>query len=903
MKKKFIIIDGHAIIHRAYHALPPLTVKDGTVVNAVFGFSSMLLKVLSEFKPDYIAVTFDVGGGTFRDEIYTEYKATRKKADQDLYDQIPLVYDVVKTFDIPIYEQAGFEADDVIGTLAKTIKTKHKDIQTIIVTGDQDMLQLVDDNVVDVYLLKRGISEFQLFNDKSVKEKFGFGPDKIVDYKALRGDSSDNIPGVRGIGEKTAKQLIEKIGGIKEIYKEIKAPNSKLQENFSNSVITKLTDGEDDARMSFKLATIHQDVSKLDFKLEECQAREFDNSKIEDFFKKFEFFSLIKRIPGSKQKLQVASPKKKTSKRKLKIIDDTNITDILDDIKKEKQFSCREVATDKDPINSELLGFVFVTYKNAYYIELKKLTAENKNKILELFSNKNNKLIGHDLKQLVKIIMYSSGQLPQSPEHKFHNSLFDIMVASYLINSSTRAHDLKSIVLRELGNDLPVGSDQATLFGVDPSIIAEELGYMLDIEKMYYKKLHDLELLKLFETMEMPLIPVLAKMELNGVSLDFELLQKLSEIAAETLEKITTNIYKEAGEEFNIASNVQLRDVLFEKMELPTKGIKKGKTGYSTAASELEKLHDIHPIIALIEQFRETEKLRNTYIDVLPNLVNKKTKRIHTSFNQTVAATGRLSSSDPNIQNIPARTELGKKIRDAFISESGYVLIAADYSQVELRIVASLAKDKTMLEIFKKGEDIHTATAAAINDVDIENVTKEMRRAAKEVNFGVLYGMGAFGLSARTGIPQWQAKEFIEKYFDEFSGVKTYMDNILKEAQKTGYVETIFGRRRYIPELSSPNFQIKASGERMAINMPVQGTAADLMKLAMIEVQKWIEENYKEDEVKLLLQVHDELVLEVKKGLEESVSKKIKEIMKNVANLEVPIEVEAHFGKQWGKLK
>lgn len=891
--KKFIIIDGHAIIHRAYHAIPPLTAKDGTIVNAVFGFTSMLLKTLSEFKPDYLAVSFDVSGGTFRDEIYEDYKATRQKADQDLYDQIPLVYDVVNAFDIPIYEKEGFEADDVIGTIANTLKTKHKDIQTIIVTGDQDMLQLVDDDIVDVYLLRRGVSDFTLYNSDAVKEKFTFGPEHIVDYKAFKGDSSDNIPGVKGIGDKTATQLITQIGGIEEIYKQLEVTSSKLRAEFRDSVLKKLDADKENAYMSFELATIMQNVKGLGFKLTDCKTHTFDIAEIEDLFKKFEFFSLLNRIPGrvTSSKFQASSANKKKKTKKVTTIDDNNLKDLLAEIKKQKQFACKEILTNKN-----LTGFVIVTTYIAAYIELGKLSEKNQKQVFNLFTNKAYTIIGHDLKQLVKAVTKSQAAQVEC-------SLNDLMIASYLINASTRAHDLHSILLRELGEETKTDTEQASLFGINPQLIADQLSMIGQIHPQYQAKLKEHKLDNLFKDMEMPLIPVLAQMETNGIVLDIPFLETMSKDVAKTIANITKKIHKLAEEEFNIASSTQLRDILFNKLDLPTQGIKKGKTGYSTAASELEKLRGIHPIIPLIEEFREVEKLRNTYIDVLPKLVDPATKRIHSTFNQTIAATGRLSSTDPNLQNIPARTELGKKVRHAFVAESGYKLIAADYSQIELRIVASLAKDPLMMDTFKNGKDIHITTAAAINDVAEKDVTKDMRRAAKEVNFGVLYGMGAFGLASRTGIPQWQAKEFIEKYFGEYAGVKSFVDKTKKDAKKNGYVETLFGRRRYIPELASANFQIKAAGERMAVNMPIQGANADIMKLAMIKVQDWIEKEYPNGEVKLLLQVHDELVLEAKTGIAKVVAKKIEDIMANIVKLEVPVIVESHIGDNWGELK
>ena len=516
---------------------------------------------------------------------------------------------------------------------------------------------------------------------------------------------------------------------------------------------------------------------------------------------------------------------------------------------------------------------------------------------LTVFADRSKTLVGHDLKQLIKVLRLRGVEVK--------NKLFDVMVASYVVNSSTRAHDLKSLALRELNLELPAGSGQESLFGVDPRVVAGELQL---VERLYYRFIQALEKFEdrgLFDDIEMKLIPVLAEMELNGVALDAEKLAGLSMEVTKEIEKVSKRIYKEAGETFNISSSIQLRDILFDRLKLPAADIKKGKTGYSTAASELEKLRGLHPVIERIEEYRELEKLRNTYIDVLPTLLNKKTGRIHTSFNQTVAATGRLSSSDPNLQNIPVRTDLGREVRTAFLAAPGYTLLSADYSQIELRIVASLAQDKKLMEIFQKGEDVHTATAAAINGVPLDKVTREMRYGAKEVNFGVLYGMGAFGLAWRAGITQAQARAFIDKYFEQFAGVKKYIDQTIKFAREEGYVETLFGRRRYIPELKADNFQLRAAGERMAINMPVQGTAADLMKLAMIKVNEEIRNSKFEtrDDCKMILQVHDELVLEVKKGLEDEVGKMVKEVMENVTKLRVPIEVHLSVGERWGEMK
>ncbi len=885
-QKRLIIIDGNAVIHRAYHAIPPLTTKDGFMVNAVYGFATTLLKVLTDFKPDYAVVTFDMAGGTFRDELFKEYKAKRVKADQELYDQIPLIHDLVAAFGVQIFEKAGFEADDVIGTIVTAVKAD-QNLETIIVSGDMDLLQLVEENV-KVCTFKKGLSEFGLMDPAAVQEKYGFGPKQVVDYKALRGDTSDNIPGVPGIGEKTATALIQQFGSLNDLYEKIKVHETNLGANILNKLIA----GEVSARMSYEVATIHCTVPDLDFSLAKVEVKPFDKTKLLPLLQKFEFVALAKRLGGAVAETSTKKSKKATSANTT-TLEPGKSAELITAFRKVAHWTAKEVVVGAVVPNGEFVGFV-VSSDTPVFVEWAKLTAADKKAWKDLCSDEHVELRGHDLKQLVKGLM--------SVEIPVKNRLFDLMIASYISNSSTRAHDIASIALRELGEEAPI-SGQETLFGPELASRAYSLSV---VERTYddycatLKKNKDEEL---FHSLEMRLVSVLAEMEMNGLEIDSEYLQDLAKVAAAQVESITKQIWKEAGEEFNVSSSVQLRDILYEKLSLKIPGIKKGKTGYSTAASELEKMRGMHPIIELIEDYRELTKLQNTYLDVLPTMVNKKTGRIHGSFNQAVAATGRLSSTDPNLQNIPARTEFGKKIREAFIAPKGKTLIVADYSQFELRIVASIANDQKLIEIFNKGEDVHKATAAAIHNVPLEEVTKELRFSAKEINFGVLYGMGAFGLAARTGITQFEAKEFIQKYFEQFSGVKKYIDETIEFAKDKGYVETLFGRRRYIPEIQSPNHQLRAAGERMAVNMPVQGTQADLIKKAMIDVADYFHQNFSSEEVKMTLQVHDELVFEADTKLVAKLVPKIKSLMSDVAKLKVPIEVNVGTGDNWGEAK
>lgn len=899
--QKFLIIDGNAIIHRAYHALPPMTTKDGKVVNAVYGFASMFLKVWRELKPTHIAVTFDVSGGTFRDEIFEDYKGTRVQADQALYDQIPLVHELVEGFGIKIFEKKGFEADDVIGTLVTESRKTDKTLEVYIVTGDMDTLQLVQEGV-KVYTMRKGITDTIIYDTEEVKKRYGFGPEQVIDYKALRGDTSDNIPGVPGIGEKTGTELIQKFGSLENLYNQLE---SKTGADLKPAVLKKLQEGKEKAFMSKKLATIKIDVPELSFNLADCALRPFDREKIVELFQKFEFVSLLKRLPefrgthemlptGVEKAAGKVSTKKLPSKPTLVFQEIVSIDEVLK-LKKEileaKSFAARIITQGDNLFTTTIQTVVVMIGAKAYAI-----AGIFWKDIRDIFEHSELELIGHDLKPLVKQARIHGAVV--------RNQLTDVMVASYLLSPGSRTHDVASIVLKLFGKELVVAEGQGSLFGIDARVVAEELGYCLRAAEVFKKDLEKIDDYGLFKKMEMPLLQVLSTMELNGICVETAMLKKISEAAVDTLKNISATIYELAGTEFNIASPVQLRDVLFDKLAIPVEGLKKGKTGLSTSADSLEKLRDLHPVIPYIEQFRELTKLQNTYVDVLPTLINPTTGRIHTTFNQAVAATGRLSSTDPNLQNIPIRTPLGREIRKAFVAAPGMTLLSADYSQIELRVVASLAEDAKMMEIFNAGLDIHKATAAAIHGVPLEAVTKEMRYSAKEVNFGVLYGMGTYGLSSRTGISFAEAKEFIEKYFREFSGVRQYIDRTLEFTKKEGYCETLFGRRRYIPELASSNFQVRSAAERMAVNHPIQGTAADIMKLAMIEVDKRLTHEYSQNtNVKLLLQVHDELVVECPPDLTENVGKMMKEAMESVVKLRVPVRVDLKKGERWGEME
>jgi DNA polymerase-1 len=897
-KEKFVIIDGNAILHRAWHALPPLTTKSGKLVNAVYGFTSILLKLYPDLKPDFIAVAFDRREPTFRKEAYAAYKAQRKKQPEELYDQLEIVKDLLEAFNVQIYEKAGYEADDIIATLAENVDDA--DVETVIVTGDLDALQLIDDNT-KVCALHKGVSETIIYDEKAVKRKYnGLGPEQMIDFKALRGDPSDNIPGVPGIGEKTAIDLLNKFKTLENIYEQMKKGSKKIEE-LKPRIIKLLKENKQAALESKDLVKLVKNVD-IDFSLENCQLRAFDRQRIFEMFQELQFKTLMNRL--AKIELPEEKLEKDIKKGKVDyelIDDDEKFFKFLTELKKREIFAFDTETDVLDPFFSRLLGISFSwKAKRAYYVLAKPKWLKQ---LKPIFEDAEKKKIGHNVKYDYEVIKESGIEIKG-----LH---FDTMIASYLLNPGTRGHNLNDLAFKELGHQMiPIedligsGKKQMPLSKVDHKKVSEYSCEDADITfrlyEIFNEKLKENKLFELFENIEIPLISVLAEMERNGVLLDLDYLKKLSKEISDKLSKAKQKIYKLAGEEFNINSPKQLKKILFEKLNLPIAGLKKTKTGISTAAGELDKLLGKHPIIDLIIEHRELAKLKSTYIDALPGLVGAD-NRIHTSFNQAVTATGRLSSSDPNLQNIPIRTKLGQKIRKAFIADPGYKIISADYSQVELRVVACLAKDKKMIKIFEQGKDIHTATAAEIHDVKMDEVTKEMRRKAKTINFGVLYGMGPYGLSQRTGVPMDEAKDFIDKYFAKFSGVQKYIEEIKEFALKKGYVETMFGRKRYLPEVNSGVPQIRAAAEREAINMPVQGTAADLIKMAMIEVHKELKKVSPRS--KMLLQVHDELVFEVlEKELEKAV-KLIDEKMEKVYKFCVPLKVDIEVGDNWRDLE
>ena len=866
MKDTFLIVDGNALLHRAWHAIPPLTTKDGTVVNAVYGFAMVVENMLKSQKPTHMAVAWDLPGGTFRDEIYEDYKGTREKKEQELYDQIPMIQDLMEAFGIPNIEAEGYEADDIIGTLSK--KAAKKGMKAIIVTGDLDSVQLVDDDV-HVLFFQKGVSQTKLYDEQAVKDRYGLTPDQIIDYKALRGDSSDNIPGLKGVGDKTATTLLQEHGTIEGIYKAIE--QDKVPEKFAK----KFRGCEDDVAISKQLVTIVLDV-KTDFRFPSSKVNvNWDN--VIDQYRQLEFRNLLKKHGAlSEQKSESkAATKSAPKKSKAKLIEVAT----PEDAKAVTLASPLVVLTQEQAANlfGDTLESILLTDGKTTLI-----AKQPKPDVIEAMAEHlrtADRLIGHDLKALMHLI-----------DTRLSAELFDIMIASYLLHPGSRAHDLESVVQNQLDKTLP---KQATA--------TAEL--LLKLEKKMRPALLEAEALDVFVDLEMQLVPVLFEMERHGIELDVKGLEAFSKQLKNRIDKLTKSIHKEAGREFHIKSPSQLGVILFDELELPTKGIKKTKTGYSTAASELEKLWEQHAIIPMISEYRELTKLQSTYVESLPKLVAKD-GRIHTTYNQTVAATGRLSSSDPNLQNIPIKTELGREIRKAFVAPRGKRLIAADYSQIELRLIAVIAKDEPFIEAFQQGADIHTRTASEVWEVAEEDVTKEQRRAAKAINFGIMYGMGPRALARSTGLTFTEAQDFIAKYFSIHKAIRDYLDDTKAIAHEQGYVETLFGRRRYLPELDTGIPMLVAAGERMAINHPIQGTAADLMKKAMLATDGWLKTS--QWPAKMLLQVHDELVFEVPESEKNQTVELIRKVMEEAYNLNgteigVPLTAESGEGKSWAE--
>ena len=859
---KLVLIDGNALVHRAFHALPPtLNSPQGVPTNAIYGFVSVLIKMIKDLKPEYIAATFDLAGPTFRHEEFADYKIHRVKA--------------------------GFEADDLIGSLAENTRVK-ENLQIVIMTGDLDTLQLIEDDKVVVWTLRKGVSDTFMYNEKEVKKRYGLKPAQLLDFKGLKGDPSDNIPGVPGIGEKTAAVLIQKFRTLEKLYQEITKPDkqakkTKIKPPLTAKLIEKLLDNKDQAFFSKKLATIIRDV-EFDFDFDKTEWRKHtEREKLEKALKDLALFSLVKRLAD----IDEPSDKLKPGPVSLFETDQTGGSKLL--ATEKEAGDALKAIRHKDEIvldvqnglvllgdgKEEIFGFPETVLDDG----------EMSGRFKEILEDKKIKKIGHDIKMICHWAL--------ERRIRIRGFSFDTKLAAYLINSERRDFSLERIYYSELNSDM------------DPEPL-KRIAAIAELKRKLQPKIEKFELDQVLKGIELPLSPILAAMEHIGIKVNREALAELSKAVNKELETLEEEIAKLAGGKFNISSPKQLSVVLFDPppagLGLKAKIRKTGKGALSTAVGELEKLVDAHPIVALIMKHRELQKLKTTYIEPFPGLI-KKDGRMHTTYNQTGAATGRLSSQDPNLQNIPVRTEMGQKFREAFIAEKGYALLSIDYNQLELRIAAHISGDKKMTETFKKREDIHTRTAAEIFDVKPDDVTPNMRRDAKALNFGVLYGMGVLGFQRTSGVSRDQAREFIQRYMREFSGVAEYIEKTRKLAHRQGYVATIFGRWRLVPEINSSMPQMVSQAERIAVNSPIQGTAADMIKIAMNRIGDFIEENYGPDDVRMLLQVHDELLFEIKTDLIKKVEPQLREMMENVIDLNVPITADSKVGKNWSEMR
>lgn len=873
-QKTLVLLDGNALIHRSYHALPPMTTKGGESVNAVYGFALTLFGVLEKFKPDYIAASFDLPGGTFRDDLYKEYKAHREAAPDDLYAQIPRVKELVTAFNIPIYEKAGYEADDCVGTLAR--QGEKEGVEVVIVTGDTDTLQLVT-NRVKVFTLRKGLKDMVLLGPKEVEEKYGFPPERLIDYKGLRGDSSDNIPGVKGVGEKTATELIQQLGSLEDIYQNLEKVKPKVRE--------KLEVDKEMAFLSKKLGTIDT-AAPVVLELEATVTHDFDREKISRFLRELEFFSLLKRIPGGEKQdmetKQRAAGKGKKEKKSKRIVDTRALEDflvvhreeLLAVMLQEKESSLFGTGIEAVGLASALEGRV-VEWNEETRLALGQYLADVKQP----------KLV-YDWKAMQHVLAKEKMVLQGVTE--------DLLLSAYVLGTSGKL-DLETLFETHIGRSLAVDVLE------DNALALHSIYQALksSLEEVASQQLTEKTVLTILHNLELPLVSVLFQMEQKGILIERSIFATLSKEIEAKLKTVEKEIFVLAGKDFNLNSPKQLAEVLFVDLAIPTGNIKKNKTGFSTASTELEKLREAYPIIALIEEYRELFKLKTTYIDVLPGMVAGD-GRLHTRYDQAVAATGRLSSNDPNLQNIPIRTDWGHRMRQGFVAAPGKKLVGADYSQIELRIAAHLSGDETMIKAFQNNEDIHRTTAALVHGIHPEHVTDSMRREAKVLNFGIIYGMGAFGLAQAAKIDQKAASEFIKGYLKKFSGVAKYMEDMKQHVHEHGFVETELGRRRLLPEIDSTNVALVRAAERMAINMPIQGLAADIVKLAMLDSRVLLEKYA--GRAALLLQIHDELIFEVDEAIAEEFGQALKKVMESAYKLKVPLLVSVESGSTWGEI-
>lgn len=927
--KKLVLIDGNSIMNRAFYGImgsKALTTKDGKYTNAIYGFLAILFKLLEEEKPDYIGVTFDLKAPTARHKMYEGYKANRKGMPTELAEQMPIIKDVLRAMNIDIIEKEGYEGDDVIGTLSRY--GEQKGLEVVILSGDRDTFQLATDNVrINIPRTKGGKTETEIFNREKVKEVYGIEPKQLIEVKGLQGDASDNIPGVPGIGEKTALSLVQKYETIDNLYKKLESGEADVKGKQKE----KLEQNKDLAYLSRTLGEINTKVP-IEDTLEELKLEEWDKPKVLELFKELNFKRYIDRFNLQNEAGKGDNFSEENNiENQYKVIE-KSIEEIKTIIEKQGKmifYIETEKVNDEDKIIKEKITGISIfnsSENEAYYIDIK--NDEKIQELKEIFENDKILKIGIDLGR-VYILLRQEGI-------DFKGINYDASIAAYILNPTNNKLKLTDLaeqyleidVNEILGDSKSSKVEQINLFDAmqgaglsgsneeksEEEKIKEEqektqkaeekkctlYAYIIyKLQEITMKKLEEINAVDLFNNIDMPTVTVLANMQWNGMYADLEELNKFGKQLKEQLEIKTKMIYEMAGEEFNINSTKQLGEILFEKMKLPV--VKKTKSGYSTDVDVLEKLKSEDPIISEILDYRQLMKLNSTYVEGLKPYINPKTKRIHSFFHQTITATGRISSTEPNLQNIPTRFELGKQVRKIFKPEPGKVYIDADYSQIELRVLAHMSEDTHMVQAFKDGEDIHRQAASKVFKTPMEEVTKEQRSNAKAVNFGIVYGISDFGLGEQLGISRKIAKQYIEEYLQEYAGIKNFMDDMKEKAKKTGYVETLFNRRRYIPELKSNNYMVRQFGERAAMNTPIQGTAADIMKIAMINVyKKLIEENL---EAKIVLQVHDEMMIEAPLAEAEKVKEIVKTEMESAIKLNVPLIAEVSEAENWYECK
>lgn len=877
MNKTLVIIDGNSIINRAFYALPEMSNKEGLKTNAIYGFTNMLLKIIDTYNPTHISVAFDRKAPTFRHIEFKEYKAGRKKMPDELREQFEPLKDLLDKFNIHRLEIDGYEADDIIGTVSKI--AEDNGFKVYIVTGDKDAIQLAS-NKTTTLITKKGVGEVEEYDYDSVIEKYEMTPTQFIDLKGLMGDKSDNIPGVPGIGEKTGIKLIKEFSSIEGIFDNI--------DSIKGSTKKKLEENKELAIMSKKLATIIRDVP-VEFNLEELEYGNYNTKDILDVFKYLGFTSLIPRIGNLDESEEIVN------EANVEISKLEDIDEFINKVKENNELIIKTVTREGNILDKRIKYiFLSVDGKKIYYVEENSI-----HKLEYIFTSNEIKKLGYNLKDdYIALKPYGI---------KLENIYFDITIAEYLIDSmSSTSYECSAIAMKYLtkkvktkeellGKGVKAKKYQDLSFEELSSHISQIIDTVKSVMPIMEENLKESNMDGLLYHVEMPLVEVLADMEYEGVKVDKEKLNELGSQFKEIIKKLESEIYKISGEEFNINSPKQLGVILFEKLGLPV--IKKTKTGYSTNAEVLDKLKDQSPIIDKIIEYRQIVKLNSTYVEGLLSIINPIDGRIHSSFNQTITTTGRISSTEPNLQNIPVKLEMGRNIRKVFISDKGCKLVDADYSQVELRVLAHMSQDETMIDAFKHNEDIHTKTASQVFNVSMDEVTSKQRSDAKAVNFGIVYGKSDFGLSEDLNIPVKQAKEYIENYFNKYNKIKEFMDNIIEDASSNGYVTTILNRRRYIPEIKSSNFMLRNAGKRAAMNAPIQGSAADIIKIAMINVYKKLEENNLKS--KLILQVHDELIVEAVDSEIDIVKKIVKDEMENAVCLDVNLDVDLNIGDSW----